>query len=322
VSEKQESMANEALSLLKSESLSNNKLRDGFISLAEGLLSNISTVFPECDETTHALSLFRVVVKGDESREDAFVRKCTGLFKANCDGMKARDSSALFAVAAGIPLLSKIAIDEKWADPDFTDESKNNMWQYLEALDTFGNLYCAVPSRMMSKIEEVASGFQEQLKSGSFDLSKFDVNKISEDIMTGLSAEDMRQFEQNLPEVYSCVSTVAKDLAKQAGHDSFDPETLMSQLAAGIGKPTGGGGGADIGELMGKFANLIPSGALSTAATAGGCGDAVAALQQLMSAPQIQPDVISDSSLPAPPFASQEAQPATKQKKKKNKRHG
>jgi hypothetical protein len=220
-----------------------NKLREGFVELSENLLTSIGDVFPECDETRHALQLFRVAVKGDPHGEDKFVRRCTGLFKQNSVRLKERDSTALFAVVDGIPLLKGIDIRSKWSDADFSKESKQNLWQYLSALETYGGLYCAVPAGVMGRIEQVATTMSAKLQEGTLDIASIDITAFGEDLMSGLSPEEMKDFEGSLPDVYSCVGNVASMLAKQTGNDSFDADALMSkvvQLQAGAvasGKP-------------------------------------------------------------------------------------
>jgi hypothetical protein len=210
--------------------LKGNKLRDGFVSLSENLLSSIADVFPECDETRHALELYRVVVKGDPSHEDKFVRKCSELFKQNSIGLKEHDEEALFTVVGGINLLTGIDIRSKWGDPDFSAESKDNMWQYLSALETYGGLYCAVPPGVMERIEKVASTMGESMKAGTLDISTLDLSAFGEDLVAGLSSEEVKDFEGSLPDVYSCVGNVAAMLAKQSGNDSFDAEALVKRV--------------------------------------------------------------------------------------------
>lgn len=231
-----------------------NKLRQGFVELAEGLLSSIVEVFPECDETRHALELFRVVVKDDPSAEDKFVRKCTALFKQNSARLKENDSQALFAVVDGIPLLKDIDVRAKWSDPDFSAESKQNLWHYLSALETYGGLYCAVPSGVMGRIEKVATTMSAKLQEGTLDISSIDIAAFGEDLMSGLSPEELRDFEGSLPDVYSCVGNVASMLARQSGNDSFDAEGLMAKVTQ-----MQGSSGPDLGNFIQEMsASLVP----------------------------------------------------------------
>jgi len=195
------------------------------------------------------------------------VRRCTGLFKQNSARLKERDSSALFAVVDGIPLLKDVDIRGKWSDPDFTEESKQNLWQYLSALETYGGLYCAVPAGVMGRIEQVATTLSAKLQAGTLDIASIDITAFGEDLMSGLSPEEMRDFEGSLPDVYSCVGNVASMLAKQAGNDSFNVEELMSKVvqmqagAAVSGKPP------DLGNFIQEMGSSMCPGGLDSNAT-------------------------------------------------------
>lgn len=237
---------------MTSKESGNNKLREGFVGLAEGLLSSISDVFPECNETRHALELFRVAVKGDDEREDKFVKRCAELFKQNSAKLKNRDVSALFSIAKCLPLLKNLNIEAKWTDPEFTDESKANMWQYLLALETYAGLYCAVPSGVMSRIEKLASSMSSKLEQGALDISSLDISAFGEDLISKLSPEELKEFEGSLPDVYSCVENVASLLAKSAGNDSFDSAALVTkivQMQSGSGTESGLPLGAFVQEM-------------------------------------------------------------------------
>ncbi len=230
-----------------------NRLREGFVALAESLLSSISDVFPECDETRSALELFRVLLKGDAEREDAFVRKCTRLFKEHSARLKEHDAQALFEVVDGIELLKGLDIRAKWQDPDFTPDSKDALWQYLASLETYGSLYCAVPSGVMTRVEQVASSMAEQLAAGTLDLSRLDLASFGDGLMSDLSPEDMREFESSLPELYSCVGSVASAVAKQAGNDAFDGEGLVRRLA----EAQGGDGPPDMASFVQEMSSAV-----------------------------------------------------------------
>jgi hypothetical protein len=237
-----------------------NKLRDGFVSLAENLLSSIALVFPECDETLHALELFRVVIKGDPGHEDKFVRKCNELFKQNSTQLKEHNQEALFAVIDGIGLLKGIDIRCKWSDADFSAESKDNMWQYLSALETYGSLYCAVPAGVMDRIEQVATTMSESMKNGTLDLSTLDLSSFGEELVSGLSSEEVKDFEGSLPDVYSCVGNVAAMLAKQSGNDSFDSESLVKRVVEMQKKASEGGPTPDLSGFIQELGGAVGGG--------------------------------------------------------------
>ena len=106
-------------------SCATNKLREGFVGLAEALLSSISDVFPECENTARVLALFRTLIKGDAMIEDVFVRKCHALFKQNSDALKRREAEALFIIVESLDYVRDIDLRNKWEDPDFSDETVN-----------------------------------------------------------------------------------------------------------------------------------------------------------------------------------------------------
>jgi hypothetical protein len=211
-----------------------NKLRQGFITLAETLLSSISDVFPECECTERALHMFLTVVKGNETFEDEFIRRCHVLFKQHAQGLKAHDAEALFTLMESLEQLRDIDLREKWEDPDFTAESRDHLWQYVAALKTYADLYTAVPKNVMGKIENVAGKIGEKLSRGELDLRNMDLGSIGQTLLADMSAEELEGFEGNLPDIYESLSEVAGTLG--GGGTSIDVSKLMEQLASQTGE--------------------------------------------------------------------------------------
>jgi hypothetical protein len=279
------------------------------VSLAENLLQSITDVFPECDETKHALELFGVMVKGDATREDSFVRLCVRLFKENSARLKNHDEEALFAVVDGIQILQGVEIRSKWSDPDFSTESKENMWSYLSALQTYGGLYVAVPAGVMDQIEKVAGSMNESLSNGSFDLANFDFAAFGDSLLSGLSKEEVVNFEGSLPDIYACVGNVAQLIAKQSGNDAFDAAALVERVVA---MQNGAGGMEGLSELAG-LSGLGGSGLNDLMQQLGGGQGLSGIIQQLGNNPDLSKliDAPKQLALAAP------AAPADKRRKKK-----
>ena len=210
-------------------SSSPEKLRQGFVLLAESLLKSIAEVFPEVDDCAQALELFQVFVKGNAEREDQFIRKCKELFSNEAESLAAKDPEAIFRVADGLEVLKALDLRAKWADPDFNEESKNHMWQFLQALDTYAGLYCAVPPGILGKIESMATVLGSQMQSGELDLSRLDIGKLGQQLMGSLTKDELHQFEGSTTNIYSSISKVASILQKQTG-SNFDVDDLMSRL--------------------------------------------------------------------------------------------
>ena len=69
------------------------------------------------------------------------------LFKEQADGIKNHVPESLFIIVEGLEHLREMDLREKWEDPDFTEESRSHMWQYVVALKTYADLYAAVPQK-------------------------------------------------------------------------------------------------------------------------------------------------------------------------------
>ena len=271
------------------------------MALAEALLKSVAEVFPECDATEAAVRLFGVMIKGNSVREDQFVRQCADLFAVNAEALQARREEGLFCVADSLTLLRDLDLRSKWEDPGFTQESKEHLWQYLLSLKTYAELYCALPSAVMGKIERIAGDIGERLRTGSLDLGSLNVSSIGNELLGQLSPDELKAFEGNLPKIYSSVSQVASAVAAQAGCANLDVEGLMAtlvesqrsgggeqnaasvlQAVGGLLAPGGGGCGQDLGQLMGLLQNLTGGDGLGGGA---GMGRVLQQMQALAAPP-------------------------------------
>jgi hypothetical protein len=232
------------------------KLRQGFVALAEALLKSLAEVFPECDAVDRGVQLFANLVKGDAQREDEFIRKCHAVFQRHGAAFKAREPESLFQAADALPILRDVGFRSKWVDPGFDEQSKENLWQYLQSLKLYAELFCAVPASVMGKIECVATELGERLKSGDLDLSKMDIADLGQRLLGQLGAEELANFEGSLPSIYASIAEMASSLASQAGHPDLDVEALMKSVVAGQ-QP---GGPVDFSAVMQRIGGLVDPG--------------------------------------------------------------
>uniref|UniRef100_A0A6C0BYT3 Uncharacterized protein n=1 Tax=viral metagenome TaxID=1070528 RepID=A0A6C0BYT3_9ZZZZ len=241
-----------------------NKLRQGFITLAETLLESIADVFPECDSTLAVLRIFRLVIKDNADLEDKFVWRCQALFKENTEGVRSHDPETLFLILEQLDHLRDINLREKWEDPDFTEDSKMNLWQYVTSLKTYADLYTAVPKNVMSKIETVAGSLGDQLVRGELDLKNMDIGALGQNLLSDLSPDELSNFESKLPEIYGSLSQVAGSLGGGNGA-KLDLAALMKQLSEQENRENGAGGKVDMTEIIQKLATQLPPAATGTA---------------------------------------------------------
>lgn len=256
-----------------------NKLRQGFISLAETLLESVSDVFPECTKSESVLRIFRAFVKGNECLENTFIRRCHVLFRQHAQGIKDKDEEQLFVIVEGLDHLRDINLREKWEDPDFTEESKNHLWQYIAALKTYSDLFTAVPAEVMGKIESVAGSIGEQITRGELDLKNMDLGSIGQNLLGNLTAEELAGFEGNLPEIYESLSEVAGVLGGANGA-GVDVAAIMEQLTQKTGEQKTGN--MDMSQILQQLSSHLPP----SAGGGGGHPDMTQMLQAV--APMLQ----------------------------------
>lgn len=237
-----------------------DKLRLGFISLCESLLTSVSEVFPECEDTQDALELFRTAVKGDKRREHLFLVHCGELSKANAELINARDPEGIFRLMDGVEQLQGINIREKWQDAEFSEASREHFWQYVIALKTYAELYNSIPQGLLGKIEKIAGSMCHNLQEGKMDLQNLDISEIGRTLMSSISEEDAKAFEGKLPDIYGCMADVMKFMGgSPPGATGFDVNDLMKQMAAVQSKVDTSGGKIDaqalIQQMMGSVTN-------------------------------------------------------------------
>ena len=228
------------------------KLRQGFVTLAERLLTSLAEVFPECDAVDRGLHLFKRLVKGDAAREEQFISQCNIVFQQHAAALKERDVEALFACADELPVMKEVDVRAKWQDPGFDDASKENFWQYLTSLKLYAELFCAVPSGIIGKIESLATDLGAQLQSGELNLAKIDIAGIGNQLLGQLSAEETANFESSLPNIYASISEMAMAAAGQAEQAGIDVEGLMKNLV----NSQHGGSTVDLTEVMQRIGGM------------------------------------------------------------------
>ena len=225
-------MATQTVDLSLAESRNDGaKLRDGFIRLTESLLTAVSQVFPECDEVDMVLRLFRNVVKKDPVKEDLLIRQWYTTMKPHKRDLEAKETETLFTALESIDAIKGIKIREKWTDPEFNDESKESMWQYLYSLNTYSNLYCCVPSRMIGKIEALAGKLCADFQNGSFDISNLDLNELGAGVTSDLTEDELNAFGNNVGEIYESLQSVIGQAGKNGSCEGIDLNAAMNAVS-------------------------------------------------------------------------------------------
>ena len=213
-----------------------SRIRGAFVAQAEQLLSSFVEVFPECPDTDSCLQLFKVLCKGDAEKEDKLIRNWQAVMHPVSEDVRNRNIEPVLVAVSEIHALKSIHISEKWRDSGFSDDSKENVWKYIVALNTYAELYCAIPSNVLGKLESMAGDIGERLASGNLDLSTLDINKLGEDIVKGMSEKDLQEFTDSAEHICKVLGGLAKDLPTEAG--GVDIENIM-KMVGGANGPQG-----------------------------------------------------------------------------------
>jgi len=109
-------------------------------------------------------------------------------------------------IAAKCWVLEEIQFSHIWQDPRLNEASKDTLWSYVNGLNTYANMYCALPSSLQAKVESIA----ERCEAAGFDgdVSKMgikDVLQMSAQAWQGLDANDIKDFTSNLPQLFDAV---------------------------------------------------------------------------------------------------------------------
>ena len=216
-----------------------SRLREDFINGSENLLTAISDVFPECDATRHALALFQTLVKGEDSTEDAFLRKCHSIFRTHAAEIEARNPAAIFALSESMQVIKGIDLRAKWDDDGFTKDSKESLWAHLLKLQSSASLYTCVPLGTMNKIEALASQIGERISDeGQLDLKNVDLVAFGTEVMASMSQEELGELESKLPEICKCIGNAAGLLGGGGGSAAtggLDCTDLLRKMAMAFG---------------------------------------------------------------------------------------
>ncbi len=113
-----------------------------------------------------------------------------------------KDESLLMdqAAQASIDLLKDIEFYKKWT-PDLHPETKENVWEYINNMNRYGNLhnlYSTVPTGMMGKIEDMANGIATKMSNGEMDMKDLNLNQLGQSVMQSMDHQDLNAFAENM----------------------------------------------------------------------------------------------------------------------------
>ena len=176
---------------------------NAYIDINKQFLEALMEVFPECTELKAANLQF---IMATEQAPEGLREKSKVELVEGWNWYMGKHAMALQQKQESViknenfsPKMRRINFEDKWKELD--DETKEICWQYLNELSKYGQmytLYTAVPTNMMTKIQNMAQGMAEQIKSGEMGINDLDMQSLSQRVTQEIDQDDIQNFASNM----------------------------------------------------------------------------------------------------------------------------
>ena len=151
-----------------------------------------------------------------------------------------------------IPILVEVKLREKWLDNSISEGTRETIWAYILELNKRCQIYISffsrIPSNALNLIQSKADALSQQLKSGATSVQDLDLAKIGEEVVSGMSEEDMQSFLHGVLSDPAAIAELASSIAPESG---LDPSMIMQAMASG------GGEGAMSADLPAQLMTML-----------------------------------------------------------------
>jgi len=115
------------------------KVREQFIRIMSSLFQSLNEVFPECEKTASVSRQFNRHIVNNPKMEETIITKWHNEMKPHYNMCKNRNFGGL--QESNISFFDSIDIHIKWKDPGFSDQSKDNLWEYVNELNMHAEVF-------------------------------------------------------------------------------------------------------------------------------------------------------------------------------------
>ena len=142
--------------------------KEEFFQLTKTLITAVKNVFPECAKTQEALDQLTFIETSNMgAAKDMLIRKWYETMKPYVEQCVQKNDNVL--LRAEIDILDKLDIKPKWNDPDFDQESKDIMWEYI---NTLNYLSCLYSESSPEEVQGLAAAASRLAESAEFEVSE------------------------------------------------------------------------------------------------------------------------------------------------------
>ena len=135
-----------------------------------------------------------------------------------------------------IPILEEVHLREKWLDNSISEQTRETIWAYILELNRLCSMYISlfsrIPSNALERIQQTADELAMKVSSGSVSFQDLDLAKIGEEVVSGMSEEDMQGFMNGVLSDPAALAQLAASIAPVQG---MDPSIIMQAMNGGGG---------------------------------------------------------------------------------------
>ena len=179
--------------------------RDAFVNYMDQFITALVEVFPECRGLkamrlefdvgiTHAMSESLKVTAQKKLITD--YHEAMGPYYELC---QKRDPRVF--LENNIETLRSIDMRAKWMDPTVDNDIKECVWDYVDNLNKYCQmyfLYQSVPSNMMNKIQSVAMGLAEKIEGGEMTMADLNIAQLGQSVVGDIDREELEKFAHDM----------------------------------------------------------------------------------------------------------------------------
>jgi hypothetical protein len=194
------------------------------------------------------------------------------MFKSAYEKIRSRDESLMQDVAP-FPLLRVLDVQNKWRTAPL--ELRNTIWEYLNEIVKFANMYAIYkkcPNKIMNTVNSAAMSLVSRIRNGEIEMKDINPLQLSQDMMNRISPEDLENFGSSLVTdgggvegIMAMMQGVMTQM-EDSGMGGGDLSKLMSSgLGGDLSKLMSSGLGSDLSKLVssglgGNLSKLLSSG--------------------------------------------------------------
>lgn len=159
-------------------------------SMTKAFQTHINAMCKQLKEPPMLENVDDATVKTWMSRWNSFAKAST-YDEKNVTMCSRKDPRIIHVLAAAFPEFKKIT----------TETVNDNVWKNINQLNGFSAVSENIPTKMMGRIEDMASRLADDIVAGRTDMASVNLSDIGQQVLAGCDEADMSKFANNIEEL-------------------------------------------------------------------------------------------------------------------------